>query len=120
MVLAPAAVGSGVPIPLLGITVEVHLSTWQIAVWLMYLNAASALLYAYNLDLLERVPGIGPYLLRARRNAVKSLDRHRWIRRLAGVGVGLFVLTPLPGSGQLGGASSGASSVSRSERRSPS
>lgn len=82
---------------------NIHLETWEIALWMMYLNAAAAFLYAYNLDLLEKLPWVGPYLRRCRKNAAVILEEHKWIRRLAAVGVGLFVMTPLPFSGQLGG-----------------
>jgi hypothetical protein len=82
---------------------EITLGTWELALWMIYLNTAAAFLYAYNLDLLEKLPAIGPYLRRARANAAKTLEEHRWIKRLAAFGVGAFVLTPLPGSGQLGG-----------------
>lgn len=93
----------GLHLPLLDTTIEIHLGVWDIGLWLMFLNTAAAFLYAYNLDLLERVPGIGPYLQRARKNASTTLERYRWIRRLAEAGIVLFVLSPLPGSGQLGG-----------------
>ena len=82
---------------------NITLGTWEIALWMIYLNAAAAFLYAYNLDLLEKLPWIGPYLRRCRKNAALILEQHKWIRRLAAVGVGLFVMTPLPFSGQLGG-----------------
>ena len=103
VILAPAATGAGLPIPLTGKTFELHLGTWEIALWLIFLNATAAFFYAYNMDLLERIPVVGPYLQRVRHNASKTLERHRWIRHLAGLGVVLFVLSPLPGSGQLGG-----------------
>ena len=92
VILAPAVLGT-----------TIHLGTWDIAVWMIWMNAAAAYLYAYNLDLLEKIPVIGPYLRRARRNARASLEHHPWIRRLAEFGVAVFVLSPLPGSGQLGG-----------------
>jgi uncharacterized membrane protein len=84
-------------------TIEIHLGVWHIGIWLMFLNTAAAFLYAYNLDLLERVPVIGPYLKRARHNVGQTLLHHPWIRRMAEAGIVLFVLSPLPGSGQLGG-----------------
>ncbi len=103
VILAPAATGSGLQIPFTDKTFELHLGTWEIALWLIFLNGAAAFFYAYNMDLLERIPLIGPYLQRVRHNASKTLERHRWIRHLAGLGVVFFVLSPLPGSGQLGG-----------------
>ena len=103
VILAPAVMGGAFHIPLIDVTAQVHLTTWEVATWIIYMNTAAAFFYAYNLDLLEKIPVMGPFLRRARLNAFASLSRHPWIRRLAGVGVVFFVLTPLPGSGQLGG-----------------
>ncbi len=83
---------------------EFSLGTWDLAFIVMFVNCASAWFYAYNVDLLQKLPKIGPALRRARRNATIMLKQRPWIRRWATVGVGLFVLTPLPGSGALGGA----------------
>jgi uncharacterized membrane protein len=82
----------------------IHLGTWDL-MWLMiYMGTLTAFLYAFNLDLLERIPRLGAFLHRARVGAVRTLRSHPWIRRLAVLGVALFVLMPLPGSGSLGGA----------------
>lgn len=83
--------------------VELNLSTWDLAFIVMYVNAVSAWWYAYNLPLLQKLPKVGPYMRRARKNAVLTLKHRPWIRRWAVVGVGAFVITPLPGSGALGG-----------------
>lgn len=83
---------------------SVNLSAWEIAFVVMWVNALSAWWYVYNIDLLERLPKIGPFLRRSRKNAVRTLAQRPWIRRFAAVGVGAFVITPLPGSGSLGGA----------------
>lgn len=83
---------------------EITLGPWQLAFIVMWVNAASSFWYVYNLDLLERLPKIGPTFHRMRTEAVKTLEERRWIRRLSVVGVGAFVITPLPGSGALGGA----------------
>jgi len=96
VVFGKAAVGDA--------TFNFKLGTWQLAYVVMYVNAASTFFYTYNLDLLQRVPKVGPVMRRARRNAAVMLTHRPWIRRWAVVGVGLFVVTPLPGSGALGGA----------------
>ncbi len=83
---------------------DLNLNTWHLAYVVMYVNAASTFFYTYNLDLLQKVPKIGPYMRRARMNSVAMLRQRPWIRRWAVVGIGLFVVTPLPGSGALGGA----------------
>jgi len=80
-----------------------HLSTWDLAGMVIVLNTAMAFLYSFNLDLLGRLPKIGPAFLRARDDASQALRERPWIRRWATFGVGLFVLLPLPGSGALGG-----------------
>lgn len=80
------------------------LTTWELAVLVMWVNGASGFWYVYNLDLLQKVWKIGPWLRRERMNAVRTLEQRPWIRRLSVVGVALFVITPLPGSGALGGA----------------
>ena len=82
----------------------VSLGVWQLAFIVMWVNAASTFWYTYNLDLFERLPKVGPTLRQMREDAVATLRERPWIRRLSVVGVGAFVVTPLPGSGALGGA----------------
>lgn len=83
---------------------ELHLETWHLAAIFIFINAVGTFFYTYNLDLLQKLPKIGPYMRLSRRNAVATLEQRPWIRRWAVVGVSLFVVTPLPGSGALGGA----------------
>lgn len=85
-------------------TFDLKLRTWHLAYVVMYVNAVSGWFYTYNLDLLEKLPKIGPWMRRSRRNARAMLQHRPWIRRWSVVGVGLFVITPLPGSGALGGS----------------
>lgn len=82
---------------------DIRLSTWELAALIAYLNVLTGLVYAYNLDILERVPGVGPYLERARTRAGARVRKRPWVRRLATLVVGLFVVLPVPGSGSLGG-----------------
>ena len=85
-------------------TFDLKLDTWQLAYVVMSVNAVSGWFYTYNLDLLERLWKIGPWLRRSRINARAMLEHRPWIRRWSVVGVCLFVVTPLPGSGALGGS----------------
>ena len=80
------------------------LGTWDLALIVMWVNAASAFFYTWNLDLLERVPKMGPALQKMREDAQLTVAERPWIRRMSTVGVGLFVISPLPGSGALGGS----------------
>ena len=74
-----------------------HLSSWDLAFMVIVLNTAMAFLYAFNLDLLGRLPKAGPAFLRARDEAGHALRERPWIRRWATFGVGLFVLLPAAG-----------------------
>jgi uncharacterized membrane protein len=80
------------------------LSTWPVVGVVSVFSCLTAFFYAYNLDLLERVPKVGVLFRRASLSARKTLSARPWIRRWATFGVGFFVLLPLPGSGTLGGA----------------
>jgi hypothetical protein len=82
----------------------IDLSPWELAALMTWTGAVVAALCSWNLDLLERIPRLGPFLASARRGAARSLRDHRWVRRLALLGVFVFVLLPLPGSGAMGGA----------------
>jgi uncharacterized membrane protein len=80
------------------------LTPWDIAMCLLYLNTVLAFVYGWSLDLFERIPRVGPALKRTRTQAHATVKERPWIRRWATVGVALFVLSPLPGSGVLGGS----------------
>ncbi|MFM8980947.1 MAG: small multi-drug export protein [Planctomycetia bacterium] len=81
-----------------------HLTTWQLVGVTAFMTVVTAFFWTYNLDLLERIPRLGPILRRSRMRMAGGLAEHPWIRRLAVFGVGFFVLLPLPGSGTLGGS----------------
>jgi uncharacterized membrane protein len=80
------------------------LSTWPVVAVVAVFSCLTAFFYAYNLDLFERVPKVGTWLRRVTLRTRKTLSARPWIRRWATIGVGFFVLLPLPGSGTLGGA----------------
>lgn len=81
-----------------------ELNTWHLVMVAAFMTVVTAFFWTYNLDLFERLPRLGPVLQRARARMAANLAEHRWIRRLAVVGVGLFVLMPMPGSGTVGGS----------------
>jgi hypothetical protein len=81
-----------------------RLGTSDLFYLVVYVGTALAFVYVYSLDLFEMFPGIGPRLKAARANALGTVRSRPWIRRWATIGVALFVLSPLPGSGALGGA----------------
>ncbi len=81
-----------------------HLTTWDLVGVTTFFSLATAFFYSFNLDLLERLPKVGPRLRLTRRSMRATLQQKPWIRRWALVGVSFFVLLPLPGSGTLGGS----------------
>lgn len=80
-----------------------HLSTFDLALVVLVLNTALALVYVGASDLLERIPFVGPKLAGARAQAIAVAQERPWIRRWATAGLAIFVISPLPGSGVLGG-----------------
>jgi uncharacterized membrane protein len=81
-----------------------HATTWHLFWVVLYVTVVTGFFYTYNLDLLHRVRWLGPKLKNARHNAVATLRERPWIRRWAMVGVAVFILLPLPGSGSFGGS----------------
>lgn len=81
-----------------------HLSTWDLVGVTTFFSCATAFFYSFNLDLLERLPRVGPRLRRTRRSMRSTLARKPWIRRWALAGVAFFVILPMPGSGTLVGS----------------
>jgi uncharacterized membrane protein len=96
VILGRAVLGSAWP-------EHVSLDTFHVATAIAYMSVLMAFVFAYNLDLFDRIPRVGDWFRRVRIGAQRTLREHKWIRRLAVAGVGIFVLLPLPGSGSLGG-----------------
>lgn len=95
VIFGPAVVGQGA---------FEHLTTWDLVAVTAFFSLATAFFYSFNMDLLERLPKVGPWLGRARRGMRRTLVAKPWIKRWALLGVGFFVVLPLPGSGTLGGS----------------
>jgi uncharacterized membrane protein len=81
-----------------------NLTTFDLALVVLVLNTALAVVFGGASDLLERIPGLGPVLTRARLQARASAATRPWIRRWATAGLAVFVISPLPGSGVFGGS----------------
>jgi uncharacterized membrane protein len=56
-----------------------------------------------NLDVLYKLPWLGPGLRDMEKNGRATLSRRRWILRMAFLGVVVFVSIPVPGTGAIGG-----------------
>lgn len=89
---------------ILGETGFQSLTTFDLALVVLFLNTALAVVFGGASDLLEKIPGLGPVLTRARLQARASAATRPWIRKWATAGLALFVISPLPGSGVFGGS----------------
>lgn len=89
---------------ILGQTGFQSLTTFDLALVVLVLNTALAVVFGGASDLLEKIPGLGPALTRARLQARASAATRPWIRKWATAGLALFVISPLPGSGVFGGS----------------
>lgn len=89
---------------ILGQTGFQSLTTFDLALVVLVLNTALAVVFGGASDLLEKIPGLGPVLTRARLQARASAATRPWIRKWATAGLALFVISPLPGSGVFGGS----------------
>ena len=101
-----SAVASAFTLAVFGRVIEgVNVSAWVLAGMLAYVDSAVCLFLLANLSVLFRTPwfGIGRRLAQMHEAGWYMLQVHPWMRRMAWVGVTLFVVAPLPGSGAIGG-----------------
>jgi uncharacterized membrane protein len=87
-----------------GLTPQVPLGPWEIAVLAVLVDTATALTLAVGLGWLMKIGWIARTLKRAHDNAQAVLDGYPRLRRMAFWGVVLFVFLPLPASGSIGGS----------------
>jgi uncharacterized membrane protein len=101
-----SAVANTFTLAVFGRVIEnINISSWILAGILVYVDSAVCLLLLANLSVLFRTPwlGIGRRLAQMHEAGWYMLQVHPWIRRMAWVGVMIFVVTPFPMSGAVGG-----------------
>jgi uncharacterized membrane protein len=81
-----------------------HLSAWELALVSFVLDALLTPVLLGIVDLGDRARWLGPKIQGMRRNARARMREHPWVRHWASLGVGLFVLSPLPSSGVVAGS----------------
>jgi hypothetical protein len=91
-------------VPTLTDTAATHFDTAALVGLACFYAVTTSFFWSYNLDLLERIPRLGPRFARIHDAAAATLHGHAWIRRWAMLGVALFVVSPLPASGSIGGS----------------
>jgi uncharacterized membrane protein len=77
---------------------------WELAIIVFYLDLAVAFFLTFNLDHAYRIPGFGRRLEALQRYGSEVLGERPWLRKLTSLGVVLFVMFPLTGTGAIGGS----------------
>jgi uncharacterized membrane protein len=77
---------------------------WELALIVFYLDLAVAFLLTFNLYLAYRIPLFGRRLEVLQSYGEEVLAERPWLRKLTNLGVALFVMFPLTGTGAIGGS----------------
>ncbi len=103
--LIPASVfAMGKFLPLWGITGQSQFSPWELGLVIWVLDTITVIILVYALEALYQLRPFKRMLHRVQTNAGLVLTAYPRIRRVAVVGVVLFVLFPVAGTGALGGS----------------
>lgn len=77
---------------------------WELATLVVYMDVMIATVLVLNLPRLYRVPGFGPALEDLAEHGLHLLETRRWLGRITFLGVSMFVMFPLTGTGAIGGS----------------
>ena len=91
-------------LPLWSVAGQSHFSAWQLGAVIWLLDTFSVLIIVYAWEGLDRLGVLKRQLDRIRNNAALVLRAYPRMRRGAVVGVIMFVLFPITGTGAIGGA----------------
>ncbi len=89
-------------LPLWAVTGQSHFSAWELAAVIWLLDTVSVIVIVYGLEGLYRFGALKRALDRIHNNVGLVLRAYPRIRRTAAVGVVLFVLFPIAGTGAIG------------------
>jgi len=90
--------------PIVGLGADSPLSVWEWAALVVYMDVSIATLLTFNLGALYRIPLVGPILEGLAEHGQYMLKTRPWLGKLTFVGVVLFVMFPLTGTGAVGGS----------------
>lgn len=103
--LIPASIlAVGKFLPLWGIGGQSHFSPWDLGLVVWIMDTCTVVVLVYSLEALYKVRPIEAALARVQHHASLVLTAYPRMRRAAVMGVVLFVLFPVAGTGALGGA----------------
>ena len=80
-----------------------HFGPWAIAALVVWLDLATVLFMIANLDLLYRMPYVGRKIRETHIAGRRLLHVHRWLGKVAVLGLAIFVGFPVFGTGSVGG-----------------
>lgn len=87
--IIPIGIGLGIP-------------WWIMAISLALLDILTGLFMILNFNIALRIPVLGPWISRFLSSGDEFITQHSWISRWSIIGVALFVLLPLQGTGGVG------------------
>jgi uncharacterized membrane protein len=79
-------------------------TAYEYAVLVIYLDMIVAFFLTYNLDYAYRIPYVGRRLEGLQDYGREVVDERPWVRKVTFLGVILFVMFPLTGTGAIGGS----------------
>lgn len=79
-------------------------TAWELATLVTYMDITVAVVLVYNLPRLYRLKRLGPTLEELAEHGLHMLETRRWLARVTTLGVVLFVMFPLTGTGAVGGS----------------
>lgn len=97
---APLGIETGIPYGLF--LMDLH-PLLLIAI-VLYVDLFGGLFLVWNLDHLTRIPKVGGWITRVETKSAEKWAKHRRLRDLGVVGLGIFVMLPISGSGAIPGA----------------
>lgn len=78
-------------------------SWWLMTVSIALMDALTALFLALNFDMALKIPILGTWMKKFMDTGSSFFAQHKWIERLSFIGLVMFVMFPLQGSGGIGG-----------------
>jgi hypothetical protein len=82
------------------IGIAVGFPWWLMAFTIALLDVLGGIFMALNFDIALKIPGFGRWLQKFITNGEQFFERRPWLRRFSFMGVALFIMFPLQGSGR--------------------
>ena len=98
-VIPPAGKETIIPIG-----VSIGLPWYLVAFSMALMDSTAALFMAWNFDLSLKIPVLGRWIEGFMSQGTRFFGKHQWIERLSAVGLSLFVMFPLQGTGGIAGS----------------